>query len=408
MQTIKSTLLMLVKGNFSKLFIVLVLVQIINFGFSILLPRFFSPEQFATFGVFTAIVFIIIEIVNLKLDVAVQLPKNNEAALQVLGSAIGVAFFISGLIFIVSIFLSIKYGYIYILLSFIILSYGIYQPIFYWLNRQEQVAVINIARIMVVLLSPIIALAIALFTTLNNGLIIGFVIAQCIATLFLLIRLKLFSNINISIDQIKTTLNEFRHFPKYGVLSSLLNSISKNMVVPILQFFFGGFYAGSYTMANRLLQAPIGSYTTAMGQVYFQKASQLNGIALHQFTKQVVIIGFILSLIPTMVLLFFAPNIFQMLFGNEWLLSGKITQYIILFFMMNVIVQPISFLLDIQQLLKKELWFNIAFLLFRVLALAIGIYFNQFMLSIQIFSIISCILYLILLIYILKITKQNN
>ena len=77
--------------NFSALFSGLLLVQVINFLFSLILPKFFSPTDFAEFGIFTSVVFILIEVVNAKLDVAVMLGKDYEESKRILHAAFSVA-----------------------------------------------------------------------------------------------------------------------------------------------------------------------------------------------------------------------------------------------------------------------------------------------------------------------------
>ncbi|MBK6275794.1 MAG: hypothetical protein IPF58_14375 [Saprospirales bacterium] len=89
--------------NFTTLFVGLLLVQIINFLFSLVLPKYFSPIQFAQFGIFTSIVFILIELINAKLEVAVMLGKNNEEAKQIVIAAITAAILLSILTTLISI-----------------------------------------------------------------------------------------------------------------------------------------------------------------------------------------------------------------------------------------------------------------------------------------------------------------
>ena len=103
--------------NFTTLFVGLLLVQIINFLFSLVLPKYFSPIQFAQFGIFTSIVFILIELINAKLEVAVMLGKNNEEAKQIVIAAITAAILLSILTTLISIPIIIFYGKIYILLQ---------------------------------------------------------------------------------------------------------------------------------------------------------------------------------------------------------------------------------------------------------------------------------------------------
>ena len=78
-------------SNFSKLIAGLAFVQLVNFLFSLILPIYISAVEFAEFGIFISIVFILSEIINAKLDIAVMLGKTVEIAEKIAISAIHVA-----------------------------------------------------------------------------------------------------------------------------------------------------------------------------------------------------------------------------------------------------------------------------------------------------------------------------
>src|SRR6185312_5057665 len=96
------------------------------------------------------------------------------------------------------------------------------------------------------------------------GLIMGFILGEFLGMLYLLISFK-----HLEIKLIRRSLalkylRRYSQFPKYGVLSSLVNSISRNSVVICIKFFFGTLNAGYYTLASRVLSVPGGMYSTSI------------------------------------------------------------------------------------------------------------------------------------------------
>lgn len=381
--------------KFSTLFIGLVLVQIINFSFSLILPKYFSPTAFAEFGIFTSIVFIFIEIANAKLDVAVMLGNTNDEAKEIVNASFTIAVLFSIILIPLGILLYYIYSKIYILIPFIVLLYGIHQPILVFLNKIEKYNAITFFRIIQVLFTSTITIYLGIQKT-NHALIIGFTIGLAIATSYLFF----FLIPKINIAQTKKAWKKFDQFPKYGTWSSLLNNISRNSIPILLAEFFSKQFVGFYSYSTRLLNAPTGMYTSALSQVYFKMASVQDNTTLKKSTRKIIFTTFIISIIPTLIFLFFGKEIFNFLFSGEWLEAGKVTQYLILWYFLGVIVSPITVLLDVKNKLKFE--FSINFMLFttRILAIIIGGLLHDFYLAILLFVTVGIIINAYLLYYI--------
>ena len=174
--------------KFSALFIGLVFVQIINFLFSLILPKYFSPAAFAEFGIFTSIVFIFIEVINAKLDIAVMLGKTEEEAKEIVNAAFTIAVLFSSLLILLGIILYFFYSKVYILLPIIVLLYGIHQPILVYLNKIEKYKTITFFRIIQVLFTSTVTIYLG-SQKINHALILGFTIGLATATFYLLFYL---------------------------------------------------------------------------------------------------------------------------------------------------------------------------------------------------------------------------
>ena len=389
--------------NFSKLFSGLVFVQIINFIYSLLLPKFVTPTAFAEFGIYTSIAFIVAEIVNAKLDVAVMLGNTISESKKIVSAAITIAL----IVFIASILFEFLFLFfvpkIYLSIPIVLLLYGIFQPILVYFNKQEKYQLINWFRIVQVLSTCIITLLLAYYQ-ITHALILGFISGLCIATIFVCI----FEIPKINFSYVTIYWKQFEQFPKFGILSSLLNNVSKNSIPLLLSSFFSKSIVGNYTYATRLLNAPTGMYTSALGQVYFKTASHISPEALKKLTHKIIFISFAIGILPTLAILFFGEELFSILFSAEWLEAGKMTQYLILWYFLGMITAPISTLLDIKQKLKTEFLYNLILLLFRTLAIIIGGLLHNFLLAILLFSIVGCVMNLVLLYYIDNYLLTND
>ena len=205
--------------NFSALFSGLVLVQIINFLFSLVLPKYFAPADFAEFGIFTSVVFILIEVVNAKLDIVVMLGKDDLETKKILNAAFTIAVIIFSILLLVELLFLFFLPKIYFLLPFTILLYGIHQPVLVYLNKQEKYAAVNYFRILQVLTTCAVTLLLA-FQHVAHALVYGFIAGLTAATLLVLFYYRPKADIQAT----KEIWEKYDQFPKYGTWSSLLNN----------------------------------------------------------------------------------------------------------------------------------------------------------------------------------------
>ncbi len=396
----------MLKGKFIKqvsvLFSGLLLVQIINFIFSLLLPKYVTPPDFALFGIFTAVVFILAEIVNAKLDVAVMLGTDDKEAEHLVTAAhTFAAGFVLFLIFI-SLLLVFYFDKIYALLPFAVAAYGIHQPVLVRFNQQEQYKKINTFRFIQVSTTAIMTLVLAILK-IKYALIIGFCAGLSIATIYTMF----FMPVKLSVHILIFCLKKYKQFPAYGTWSSLLNNLSKNSIPILLKRFFSANEVGYYAYATRLLNAPTGMYSSAISQVYFKNAVSLNPDDLKQHTYQLIRMSVLLGIIPSILILFFGKSIFLFLFNPEWVNAGIVAQYLILWYFIGIITGPISVLLDIKYKLKAELFYNLLLLLMRVMAILLGAYLHNFLLAILTLSLVGFVMNFILLNYLLYLVNHD-
>ena len=205
--------------NFSALFSGLVLVQIINFLFSLVLPKYFAPADFAEFGIFTSVVFILIEVINAKLDIVVMLGKDDLETTKILNAAFTIAVIIFSILLLVELLFLFFLPKIYFLLPFTILLYGIHQPVLVYLNKQEKYAAVNYFRILQVLTTCAVTLLLA-FQHVAHALVYGFIAGLTAATILVL----LYYRPKADIQATKEIWEKYDKSLKDGTRSALLTN----------------------------------------------------------------------------------------------------------------------------------------------------------------------------------------
>jgi lipopolysaccharide exporter len=370
------------------LFSGLFLAQLIHTGFAFVLPRIYDPQDFAHFGIFLATALILFEINNFKLDYALMLPVNEEESMALYKKAVYYAAVFSGILLLLY--------FIYLLMPFqshahylgwvpvSVFLNGIYQPTITWCNRHGKYRLMNISRILQALITGLVACAPVFVMTPRILLIQGFVMGQLVALLILM-------NIVVSLLEERTrvsneVLMKYIQFPKFGTWSALLNTLSRNMILYLLHFFFSPIQVGYYTFTNRLVQAPLGIVTGAIGQAYFREATQATSAkSLQELTQKTMFSLSTLAVIPIIIGLAWGPECFSWMFGEEWYGAGEVARWLSLWYGSSLVVTPLSMLVDIKGFLKWELYYNLAFFMVRLLVLIIGGLTGHFLFTIGLF-----------------------
>ena len=129
-------------------------------------------------------------------------------------------------------------------------------------------------------------------------------------------------------------------------------------------------------MAIRVLEQPIRLIATSTQSVYYQKASQMfmnkNDIFdLYINTTKGLLKIFI---IPSIIVFIFGPQIFTLLFGEQWFESGVIARILIVWLIFGFIKTPTVMTFSILSLQKVQMYGEFLLLLLRIIAIALGYY----------------------------------
>jgi O-antigen/teichoic acid export membrane protein len=200
---------------------------------------------------------------------------------------------------------------------------------------------------------------------------------------------------------------EYYKFPGFNLPNNLLNSLSNSLPVFLISAYFGAAQLGLYSLGFTMIFRPMNLITNSMEQVFSQrlimKYNQAESIWLDFKTllKRSIQIGFI----PFLLAGLFGPFIFRSIFGAEWEVSGRYMQLLIPWFFTAFLANQLTFIPDLFSRQKTAFLLNIIRLVFRIIGLAIGIYYNNIYLALGLFSFASLTIVIITLIWYVRLVK---
>jgi O-antigen/teichoic acid export membrane protein len=198
-------------------------------------------------------------------------------------------------------------------------------------------------RIISALIVPAISIAIGLQISGPAGLIIGLLVSQILPTI-LLIRKQKFS-IKHSPQNLKTVGRKFRNFPLFSLPAGWLNNFSNQVPVFLLNSIGGTRLIGYYNLSNRILGMPSQLISTAIGELFRQKATKEyheQGSCRKTFLKVLVLLA-VIGFLPFLTVALFGPELFSFVFGKKWNEAGEISQIFSVLFFFKFVVSPLTY-----------------------------------------------------------------
>ena len=368
------------KSDFSRNVLTLMtgttVAQAIPLAISPILTRIYTPHDFGLLALFISISFIFGSIANAKYEQVIMLPKKDEDAINIL--ALG--FIISSTLTLILLFIVIFFNnYIATLLNnqeisswlyFIPISVffiALFNLLTYFNSRKKNYKDIARATIIKSLVMATIQLSIGFLKNGATGLISGQFLSQMFANMQLLKNIIKNRPLLSKIRGVKiiALAKKYRDFPKFALPSNLANTLSQHLTTILISSFYSVATLGFYSLAQRVLGMPSALVGNAIGQVFFQEATeerQRTGTIIKTFdatVKRLIVIA-----LPSFTLLFFmVESLFSFVFGEEWSVAGEYAKILIPYFFISLISSTLSSTYDIFGYLKLELWWQISLLI---------------------------------------------
>lgn len=367
------------------------LAQALPIAISPILTRLYSPEEFGVFALFLAITAIVSVVVTGKYELAIMLPKEDKEAANIMVLSMALSFVVSGLLLVAIYFLGRKFSLlisspeIYPWLFWIpcsTLLMGIYQSLNYWVNRKAYYSRLATSRVFQSGGSSLGQLGAGYNQVGASGLVGGQILGQLFATSVLArliykddkALLKEISKSGVISQAIK-----YNKFPKYLIFAHGFNTASAQMAIVLLNTLFSATVAGFYMLTQRVMDAPIALVSGALGDVFRQEASHSyahKGECLNLYKKTFKNL-FLLAVIPFSIFFFIAPELFELIFGDEWRIAGEYAQILTPMFFLRFLISPLSVMFIIAEKQRLDLLWQVILFFTTSSAIVIGHYFSD-------------------------------
>ena len=382
--------------------------------------RIYSPTDYGTLGLYFAISGILSAFSTLQFQETIIICKDDYEAKSLVWFNRLVNLIISFFVFIFIFFLGaliadfnnnteiIKWLWLMPLTIFIT---GQTQILRAWCNRQKYFKIMSTITILSSLITPLISIGTGLFIKGPSGLFFGLLSGQALSLIILTINVKRNDDINISYFKYSQVIYYFKkyiNFPKISLATDLVGRATNNLPVFILSSQYSPAIVGAYTLCSRMLGIPISVIGSSLSEVFKQKVTEIyhSRGEFSFFFKKTLKTLVLISFIPLILCLLFAPKLFSLVFSDKWTESGMIAQILVFYFVVKFIVGPLSYTIIIRNKLQAGLIKNL-FTGFSMLCLFFTseYYAFNYIILLMLFSFIYSLTDLLYLSYLFKLSK---
>lgn len=360
-----------IKSEFLKSVVLLTsgtfMAQVVSYLATPVITRLFTPDEIGELGVFLRITAFITAIATARYELSLPLPKRDQHAFQLFRLSLRIA--------TITLLSTLLVGLIYwgiqgfsatnfwIVLMIVVGSFFmIFKNIgTNWAIRMNNYKAISASSILTSFTANGLKIVAGLLAFGSLGLIIATVIGGGAAIFFFVkdyLNTKYLDGFQRSKKKIQILSKRHRDFPIYNLPHMLLDHGRELLIAFFVVWYFDQSVFGSYDHSFRMLKLPLALIGTAMGQVFFNRCSRMYSEhkALFPMLKRTTLQLFLISIIPFSIVFFFGEDLFLWVFGAEWGLSGRISELLAPWLMINFVASPISTIPMVVEKQKAFLW----------------------------------------------------
>ncbi|MGR6087040.1 MAG: lipopolysaccharide biosynthesis protein [Arcticibacter sp.] len=398
------------------------IAQAIPILVSPLLTRLYPVVDFAALTIITTLISLVGVVVTGRYEFAVGLPEDDRDAKSLVQLASVITVSISTLVLIFLVFF--REG-IAALMTFpsspdylfaipvAALFYGGYQAFSFWQIRRRNYVVVSGSRISQSLTNSASSLGI-FFTGFGiNGLILGNVLGQFAAFLYAFFsttdRVKGF--LLKPVKDLKEVAGRYGDMPKVNSIHALSDVGQSTAVVLMITGIFGSVSTGLYGLTMRILQAPLNMMGNSLAMVFYKEVSEktINGQLISKLLFTTMRTLFLISLPVFLILIVFGPDLFALVFGDEWRDAGLYARIMSPWLMLNFIASPLS---NLPIILSKQRAFFAYSLIGNAAVIAsiaiAGWIFNDIQSGLMVLSAVQCLFQLSMIFFFFRIAKEAD
>lgn len=399
--------------------------QVILVAASPFVTRIFGAETFGVWGVFNSIAVMIIPVASFSYVTAIVLPKDQSDARDIARISVLLTFIVA--VFVTAAFIALgprasdifsgvgEAWKLFPLVGAFIFVGSCGEIARQILIRRERFSSLSVATTSTSVLTAIAQIVGGLVNPSPSMLVGSNAAAKSAdAIVKLLFAGSAMKNISFRTSQLadyKRVAKEYRHFPFFKAPQTLIDGISQALPTIILGGYFGVASVGFYTICRTVLMMPGNLIGNAIADVFYPRVTYAfkSGDKIYPLVARATIMSFTVGALPFMVVILFGVPLFSFVFGQEWSASGAYAQWLVPWIWAMFANRPAVQAIQVLSLQRAHLRFTLSNVLLRLFVMmALSHFFGDALVAIAGYSIVACLLNLLLIGWVLARCRKHD
>lgn len=371
-----------------------VIAQAINFLGMPVVGRVYSPGAIGDYTLITSNAAILSAVACLGMMTSFMLPKEHEEARGlsrlVTISTLLITTLVIGVLWLCSGFFRIfqteqtSYSVSLLVLWLYIVFFTVSNICYAYVNRHKLYRVMFWNPIITAVVNVGVGIVFGWLGWGFIGYTAAHILSFAINIVHLLCHANAFGKIKSPEYRCLPLLKSYKHFPMHQMPANLISSLSAQLPVQMIEWFFSAAALGMYSMALKILSLPTSLLANPVNRVYFQEASQRynRGEDIGEFSFKILEANIKLAIIPISILMIFGEWIFSIFLGSQWWEAGTFAAVMGIY---QLVLFCSNCLSGYFIIIKKNLWnlfLSFASLGLNLLAMLVAWYFKLPVLSV--------------------------
>jgi len=203
---------------------------------------------------------------------------------------------------------------------------------------------------------------------------------------------------------------EHSFFPRFSMLHKLINNFSSSLPVFVFSLYFNAEIVGFFGLGFMLINRPMNLLSGSFTKVFSQKiiAMHNGGTPIYSEITKFVLRMAALASVPFLIVVFFAPVLVTVIFGDNWFESGVYMRIFTPWLFMVFLSSPLMFVADMVSRQRKAMLIEVIKFVLRIGALVVGVVLDDVRIALWLFSGVSFLVVSYSLVWYLQLSKRAD
>lgn len=339
-----------------------VLAQIISYLIAPILTRIYSTDEMGDLGLYLRAVGFISALATARYELSIPLAKSDlhSFILYRLALRIAICILIASALIGVVYFVTIPFQWFEFVMILSVLASSFFMVLINlgtnWSIRHNQFNKIAFSKMSNSLVANLLRWLCGVLHFGSIGLLmaslIGYLVS-CMTFVRELVHQSKEKHDLISRKKMYVLSREYRDFPLVSLPHVVIDLGRDLLIAALVVTLFSKHIYGSFNHSYTILRLPLMLIGASIGQVFYSRCSILinEGKSIYPLIKKTFMVLMFLSIVPFGLIFFFGEPLFIFVFSEEWGLSGKYSEIMTIWLIINFVISPVS---GIPMILKRQ------------------------------------------------------